>query len=146
VETFRLKIVSFIIVPVLMFSISGIGFHLHYCNTQKKLLANLHPAGINNQVSSCCNYSEAEGTCCNILESHETFHVAGPSDCCIDVYASVKTDEDYISKNLKIDFYPAAFSLPYTNIDNSLKKSPPIYADRVNFEPPDMLSTVVMLL
>jgi hypothetical protein len=140
-KVFRSKILLMLTLPVLLFSISGAGLHLHYCNSKSELITHIHLDGENSSLSSCCD----ELLCCgdHIPDLNQP---GNDIRCCTDVYTEAETDKDYQIQIHQADFFTVITELPYIRQADTDKGKLTISPYVNNFTPPELLSTVVLLI
>jgi hypothetical protein len=142
-KVFRSKIVIILLLPVLLFSLSGAGLHLHYCNSKSQLLTHFH-LGKNTSLNTCCGKS-ISAPCCGFHNSG-VYQFDNDIKCCTDVYSEAKTDKDYQNQSYSQTFSAVVTEFPYfrSAADNDIKLS---YTNPIaDLSPPELLSTVVLLI
>ena len=105
------KILSFILIPVLLISITGTTIHIHYCGDENIFFSDIHiPGTFREDHQFICQHNDHSS------HSHERVNLCQNDhhECCVDIQTSIKTDKVY--KTYSLSFQPKPEVNDYTEI------------------------------
>ena len=105
---YGMKILSLLLVPVMVISLSGLKMHFHYCSSEGRLFTHFHSATSDNPGFQCCNSNNIHESCC------ADDHVSDNHSCCLDIISRIITDKDYTGKYNHFTYYPILLQLGMT--------------------------------
>lgn len=146
---FRNKALSFLLVPLILISLSGGVFHFHYCNAQKNIFTGFHLMPGYDVNSDCCSHDQEHSgpdECCQPPVKDQLSCDDNNTVCCIDVKTRIVTDKEYVYKNNTASFLSVETLLRRTGNNINSENYLSHYAVRVDYPPPYFLSTVILLL
>ncbi len=108
------KILSLLLIPVLLISLSGFMLHFHYCSFQDKVFTHFHVNSEDNRNFQCCPKEKTYDSCCSTDECNDEFNILSKHFCCLDIISQIVTDKDYTPNNERIIIYPAESPLKNT--------------------------------
>ncbi len=139
------QIIAVCMISGILFSVSGMKWHFHYCETSEKLYADLHLINVD-----CCHNAylcKDKGNSCFDHQNDKTDYAKeGKKDCCIDVNTVISTDYEYIGKQHKLNIFPAEIILYYTFLSEISSRFISSVKAPEEFVPPDLLSSVILLI
>ena len=136
---------SVIVITGMLFSVSGMKFHFHYCGSKGKMYADIHlisdnnyehaNCSVNSKCNFCCEHSDKQSSCAEDL-----------SQCCYDVDTRIITETEYEGKQHHHKIVLSGIILLHSPVPEnpshfiSLSKAPK------DFVPPDLVSTIVLMI
>jgi hypothetical protein len=139
------KILSLILIPVIVLSLSGFKLHFHYCSLQDKLFTHFHVVTDHHINHSSCLEKDVSQSCCspdNIMPEADT---VSDHACCRDIISEVTTDNKYKFEKQRIIIYPAEVELNISVFDlKPFLLTTDYFIRNNNFIPPDILAVFVL--